>query len=59
MDKTIDHRLDQRARREVLAGAGLDVLRVALQQHSQASPIADQFSASIRSTITRRSLAWS
>jgi hypothetical protein len=28
----VHHRLDQRARREVLAGARLDVLRVALQQ---------------------------
>ena len=28
----IHHRLNERARREVLAGAGLDVLRVALQQ---------------------------
>ena len=28
----VHHRLDQRARREVLAGAALDVLRVLLQQ---------------------------
>jgi hypothetical protein len=59
----VHHGLDQRPRREALAGAGLDVLRVALQQPLVGVAIhvgiADQFSASTRSTITRRRLAGS